>query len=111
MPSRPLWLRAFSIRNDRPSRRKNNKLLLNIEQCESRIVPATAYVWNQTAGGAYNWGDAANWNSSLPGTVPGPTDDATFPDGILGAQTITLPSSDTTVHSITFQQTGTLGTS
>ncbi len=67
-------------------------------------LPAVNGQWSQTGSSSpYNWGDAGNWSTTVPGSLAGDT--ATFGAATANSQTINLVSGKT-VGGITFNNNG-----
>ncbi len=83
-----------------------NLALQSTTTTENLVVtlPAINGQWSQTGSSSpYNWGDAGNWSTAVPGSQAGDT--ATFGAATANSQTINLVSGKT-VGGITFNNTG-----
>jgi autotransporter-associated beta strand protein len=69
-------------------RGKSRRSRLFVEDLESRVVP-TSYTWNQTAAGAFDWNNPANWtpNTGFPNAAG---DVANINAALAGNETINL---------------------
>ncbi|HEX4612730.1 MAG TPA: putative Ig domain-containing protein, partial [Urbifossiella sp.] len=94
----PGWLAASAARLVRTPRRLAARRPLAAEPLEARDVPAT-FAWTQTASGAFNWNDPANWTltsgTSAAGFPNAADDVANLTGALTGNELINLNQSIT----------------